>query len=90
MMRRFDFAVTLLLMATPAARAEWHEREAAIMGTRIVVEVWHEDSAAGRAALDAVIAEMHRIDELMSHYKSESQLSQVNRAAAAAAVKVDS
>ena len=41
------------------------------------------------AAIDAVIAEMHRIDALMSVYKPESQLSRVNRDAATAPVKVD-
>lgn len=59
------------------------------MGTRIAVEVWHKDPAVAAAAIDAVIAEMHRIDELMSHYKPESQLSGVNRDAATAPVKVD-
>ncbi|MGH8196874.1 MAG: FAD:protein FMN transferase [Steroidobacteraceae bacterium] len=89
MMRRFAFAVTLLLVSSVAARAEWHERFESIMGTRIAVEVWHENPAAADAAIDAVIAEMHRVDELMSHYKPESQLSQVNRDAAKAPVKVD-
>jgi thiamine biosynthesis lipoprotein len=90
MMRRFSVAVTLLLLLLPAdARAEWHLREAAIMGTRIAAEVWHEDAAAGEAALDAVMAEMHRIDALMSHYKPESQLSLINRDAATAPVAVD-
>jgi len=89
MMRRFAFAVTLLLLSTTTARAEWHAREEAIMGTRIAVEVWHEDPAVATAAIEAVIAEMHRIDELMSHYKPESQLSRVNRDAATASVKVD-
>jgi thiamine biosynthesis lipoprotein len=90
MMRRFSAAVTLLFAFAGTARAEWLAREEAIMGTRIAVEVWHEDRAAGEAAMDAVIAEMHRIDALMSTYKPESQLSRVNREAAAAAVKVDS
>jgi thiamine biosynthesis lipoprotein len=89
MMRRFAFAVTLLLVSTAPARAEWHEREEAIMGTRIAVEVWHENPAVAAAAIDAVIAEMHRIDALMSHYKPESQLSRVNRDAATGPVKVD-
>jgi hypothetical protein len=35
MMRRFAVAVTLLLMLPLAARAEWHERVAAIKGTRM-------------------------------------------------------
>ena len=88
-MRRIALAVTLLLLLPVPARAEWHVREAAIMGTRIAVEVWHEDPAAAAAAIDAVIAEMHRIDALMSHYKPESQLSRINRDAAAAPVPVD-
>ena len=90
MMRRFASAVTTLMLLMPAAAsAEWHEREAAIMGTRIAVEVWHEDAGRAEAAIDAVFAERHRIDELMSHYKPESQLSRINRDAATAPVKVD-
>ena len=47
------------------------------------------DATKGAAAIDAVMAEMHRIDELMSHYKPDSELSQVNLRAAAQPVKVD-
>jgi thiamine biosynthesis lipoprotein len=89
MMRRFPLAVTLLVAGTGIARAEWYAREEAIMGTRIGVEVWHDDPATAEAAIDAVIAEMHRIDALMSVYKPESQLSGVNRDAATRPVKVD-
>jgi FAD:protein FMN transferase len=89
MMRRILLAVTLLAASTGATRADWHTREAAIMGTRIAVEVWHADAAAAASAIDAVIAEMHRVDELMSTFKPESQLSKVNRDAAAGPVKVD-
>ena len=89
MMRRFCLAVTLLFGFAAAARAEWHAREEAIMGTRIAVEVWHDDPAEATRAIDAVIAEMHRVDELMSTYKPESQLSRVNRDAAMGPVRVD-
>lgn len=89
MMRRFLLAVTLLFAGICAARAEWHAREEAIMGTRIAVEVWHEDAAAAEAAIDAVIAEMHRVDALMSVYKPESQVSVVNREAAGRPVPVE-
>ena len=89
MMRRFCLAVTLLLAWNAVAHAEWYAREDAIMGTRIAVEVWHEDPAAAERAIDAVIAEMHRIDALMSVYKEDSQVSRVNRDAAAGPVKVD-
>ena len=90
MMRRIaSVVITLLVLVPVAARAEWHQREAAIMGTRIAVEVWHEDAERADSAIDAVIAEMHRIDDLMSHYKPESQLSLINREAANGPVKVD-
>lgn len=64
------------------AQAEWRDRKEAIMGTRITVELWHDDAAKGDAAIDAVMAEMHRIDLLMSHYKPESELSRINAKAA--------
>lgn len=89
MMRRILLAVTLLLAFDGAARADWYAREEAIMGTRIAVELWQDDPAAAGRAIDAVIAEMHRIDALMSVYKEDSQVSKVNRDAAAGPVKVD-
>ena len=89
MMRRFWLAVTLLLAAGAPAHADWHAREEAIMGTRIAIEAWHEDAAEAERAIEAVVAEMRRIDALMSTYKPESQLSRVNREAAAGPVKVD-
>ncbi|MCU0975446.1 MAG: FAD:protein FMN transferase [Steroidobacteraceae bacterium] len=80
-------AAASLLAAAPAA-AEWRVREEAIMGTRVAVEAWHEDAAVADAAMAAVFAEMHRVDRLMSHYKPESELSQVNARAAAGPVAV--
>ncbi len=88
-MRPIAATVTLFLLLPAPARADWHHREAAIMGTRIAVELWHDDPAGAEAALAAVIAEMHRIDELMSHYKPGSQLSRINQEAGAGAVRVD-
>lgn len=71
------------------ASAEWRQGETAIMGTRIAVELWHDDAAQADSAIEAVFAEMRRIDVLMSHYKPESQLSQVNARAAQGWVTVD-
>jgi FAD:protein FMN transferase len=71
-----------LLIVTPMAQAQWLTGEEAIMGTAIRVELWSEDKPAGEAAIAAVMAEMHRIDRLMSPYKPESELSRINREAA--------
>lgn len=62
--------------------ADWLSDEQAIMGTAVRVELWHEDETAGRAAIDAVMRDMYRIDRLMSTYKEDSELSRVNREAA--------
>jgi len=87
-MRKQLFAAVLALLASPAW-AEWHERNDEIMGTSIYVELWGEDSAEAEAAIDAVMADMRRIDVLMSHYKPESQLSHINQRAAQEPVQVD-
>jgi FAD:protein FMN transferase len=84
------FALLLCLAALPPpARAEWRNRTEAIMGTRIYVEVWVGSADKGDEAIEAVMAEMRRIDNLMSHYKPESQLSQINARAAQEPVQVD-
>jgi len=79
----------VLVLAPALARAEWFQREEAIMGTRVAVELWAEDAALATRAMDAVIAEMRRTDELMSTYKPGSQLSQVNAHAYERPVEVD-
>ena len=71
-----------------ASQAEWFQREAAIMGTRVAVELWADDADAGRDAIEAVLSEMRRVDALMSHYKPDSELSRVNQGAALAPVPV--
>src|SRR5215469_14669940 len=77
------------MAAAPLAHAEWLERTEAIMGTRCYVELWADDPAKGDEAIDAVMAELRRIDNLMSHYKPESQLSQINAHANERPVQVD-
>jgi thiamine biosynthesis lipoprotein len=81
-------AVVLLACAAPA-RAEWMQRTEAIMGTRCYVELWADDPVKGNDAIDAVMAELRRIDDLMSHYKPASQLSQINQHANERPVQVD-
>ena len=71
-----------------ALQGDLHAREEAIMGTAIRVELWSEDRADGEAAINAVMSEMHRIDHAMSPHKPESELSRINRHAAAKPVQL--
>jgi thiamine biosynthesis lipoprotein len=71
------------------ASADWLREEAAIMGTAINVQLWHDDVKQGRVLIEAVMDEMHRIDDLMSTYKPDSELSSVNGNAATGPITVD-
>ena len=72
----------------PPSAGGWVARDEAIMGTAISVELWSDDRAAGLAAIQAVMDEMHRIDRAMSPHKPDSELSRINRDAATAPVPV--
>jgi len=74
--------------APAGAGAGWLKREQAIMGTAIVVELWSDAVAPGEAAIDAVMAEMHRIDRSMSPHKDDSELTRINREAGSAPVRL--
>ncbi|MCR9276647.1 MAG: FAD:protein FMN transferase [Pseudomonadaceae bacterium] len=67
--------------ALPVA-AQWYEATQPIMGTRVHAEVWSLDEADARRALADVMAEMHRINALMSPYIDTSELSLINANAA--------
>ncbi len=72
----------LLALAVPHARAGWRHEEADIMGTRISVELFHEDAAVARQGVARVMAQMRRIDRDMSPWIESSELARLNREAA--------
>lgn len=71
-------------------RGGWLQRQEAIMGTCIGVELWSDDRTDGEAAMEAVVQEMHRIDRTMSPHRPDSELARINRGASTAAVAVSS
>jgi len=80
--------LVLALLHWTGATAGWLKEQADIMGTRIVVELYHDDPAIARQGVDTVLAEMRRIDAAMSPFIDTSELSRVNRDAARQAVPV--
>ena len=80
-------SVLTLGLITPL-RAEWFHDEQALMGTRVFIEVWSDNALHGRSTIDAVLAELRRIDRAMSVYRAGSEVSRVNVAAAERAVVV--
>lgn len=88
-MKQLLSTVLALFVLVQPARAEWVNRvEDGIMGTRIVVELWATNKAQGDAAIEAVLAEMRRVDQAMSTYKPTSELSIVNAQAAQKPIKI--
>ncbi len=76
------------LLLPLSARAEWYSDTQAIMGTAVSVELWLDDPAAAKAAGDAVMDEMRRIDQTMSPWIETSELALINREAVDHPVKI--
>jgi thiamine biosynthesis lipoprotein len=90
MYRSIRLAVLVLLAAltSRSLSAEWLSDVQNKMGTRVEVQLWSEDATAGEPLLGAAMAEFDRIEAAMSTYRPESEISRVNRRAAAAPVTV--
>ena len=78
----------LLVGAQSPALAAWQEQQRDIMGTRVSVELWHGDDEVAASCSARVLAEMDRIDALMSTYREDSEVSYINRNASIEAVSV--
>lgn len=61
--------------------AKWHQKEFDVMGTKAKVEFESESSKQADMLVEQVVAEMHRIDRLMSPFKPDSELSKINQQA---------
>lgn len=94
-MRLAGRAVALaLLCCAGCARAPSSARQALqdgtfAMGTALEISLYGDDLAALARARDAVFAEAHRLDALLSNWSDQSDVSRLNRAAGEGAVAVD-
>ncbi len=58
------------------------------MGTSVRVELWSDNKTEGRLVIAQVMAEMRRIDRLMSPFKADSALTKINNFAGSRPVKI--
>lgn len=80
---------TLLLLSLPfTAAADWFGDARPMMGTEVSVYLWSDDPETGEALLEEVFQEAARIDRLMSTYKDDSEISNINRLAADSTMEV--
>ena len=73
------FAAALLVQAAATPQLE---RSTDAMGTTFSVVLHGSDQASMNQAVDAAFAEVHRLDELLSNYRPQSEWSRINREAA--------
>ena len=71
-------SLLLTLCLPPIAHAAWLEQQTAIMGTNIHVKFWHEDKEKGEHLMQQSLERFHQVDEQMSPYKADSELSRIN------------
>ncbi|MCU7810350.1 MAG: FAD:protein FMN transferase [Candidatus Thiodiazotropha sp. (ex Notomyrtea botanica)] len=71
-------AFLMALLLPFSSQGAWFGQQAAIMGTRIGVEVWHEDEQAANQAIESVLDEFRRLDQALSPYIETSELYLVN------------
>ena len=76
--------------ARPAAKTDTLRLESSVvaMGSAYSVAVYGDDRTSMEEAVDAAFEEVRRLDQMLSNYKPESELSEVNRFAAERPVKV--
>lgn len=69
--------------ALAGARAEerLHRQSRPLMGSLAEIQAYHADAALAERAIAAALDEMTRVDRLLSNYRADSELSQMNAAA---------
>ncbi|MHC4121787.1 MAG: FAD:protein FMN transferase, partial [Planctomycetota bacterium] len=80
--------VALALFMRPKAPVEADGGYRAVMGTFARTVAVAKDSSVANSAVEVAFAQLRNVDELMSDYKSDSEISTVNREAYKSPVKV--
>ena len=82
--------ILFFLCYSQSSFADWHKQYWDIMGTRVGVELWHSDSLIAKQAIETVHSEMQRIDQSMSPFIKNSEVSLINRDATKHPIKISS
>jgi thiamine biosynthesis lipoprotein len=88
MKRLLLFVLIGLVLTTACVRQRTVQKSETIMGTKVTITVVARSDAEGEAAIDAGMAELRRLDAMMSLYKDTSEITAVNLAAGKHPVKV--
>ena len=75
------------MFAMPA-RADWVGEATDLMGTRVSVDLWADDELRGHDLVAQVMNYYRHIDDTMSTYKPDSEISHVNEHAHEAPMQI--
>ena len=89
MMQRSIFTYLLLINFFVATAQETHKRTLKLMGSRFDITVTANTEQEANTYIDLAVAEMTRIEKLISSWDKNSQTSFINKNAGIQAVKVD-
>ncbi len=80
--------LALILLVSGCSRPKTMQKTERIMGTEVTITVVARSHEEGEAAIEAGMAELRRLDAMMSLYKDDSEITKVNLAAGKNPVKV--
>lgn len=81
-MKRLFISLFLLTLALSGCNKAWtFQKTESIMGTEVTITVVARSEDEANAAIEAGMAEIRRFDRMMSLYKDDSEIAQVNLAA---------
>ncbi len=86
---KYVFVLWLVFLTTAAQAQVLRKRTVKLMGSRFDITIVDRDTLTAEKRIDEVIAEVTRIEYLISDWKPETQISEVNRQAGIKPVKVD-
>jgi thiamine biosynthesis lipoprotein len=79
----------MLIAKTLKSNLTVHKRAMRLMGNRFEISVVGDDAVAADAHIDSAVAEISRIEKLLTTFNDDSQTNQVNQNAGIQPVKVD-
>ena len=83
------FVIVLFISSFSSNAQILRKRSTILMGGRFDISIVANDSLSAEQNIDEIISEISRIENLISDWKSTSQVSEVNKNAGIRAVKVD-
>ena len=88
MKRSLSVIMLLAVLAFGCSKQRTTQKTETIMGTQVSITVVAPAAEEGERAIDAAMAEIRRLDAMMSLYKDTSEIAKVNLAAGTVPVKV--